>query len=197
MAFTKTSPDIAFKSRESIVIQTLDSPNELSLSDIWLFIQLLDKTYSLLREWNSREKIPTANVRYNINNIYAQRLDIKEVRAELIDEIRRSSYDLIVSKSENSLQDHFIQNRIVRAENRAGFPMSNYSFSVTKISYSSPFVVDLLGVGVFLSMMAIILGGGKMDVKILGQKIKLELPSLADGIKKMKDLWKVEEKEVE
>lgn len=60
---------------------------------------------------------------------------------------------------------------------------------VNRISYNSPLIIELLGVGAFLLILAVVISGGKLDIEVLGQKIKVKIPSLASGIGELKKIW--------
>ena len=60
---------------------------------------------------------------------------------------------------------------------------------IKQITEGKSYEVVFVGIAVILTI-AVILGGGKIDISALGFKIKAELPALAEGISKLKSLFK-------
>lgn len=67
--------------------------------------------------------------------------------------------------------------------------LGDYELQIVKLQKNSATIIVLLGV-VSAVTGAAILSGGEVDMKILGAHIKFKLPPLADGLGKMKNLFK-------
>lgn len=59
---------------------------------------------------------------------------------------------------------------------------------ISRITKQSPLVVTLVGTGVFLAA-AVVISGGKVDTRILGAKVKIEINALGDGLEKLQKVF--------